>query len=148
MRWRTQGRGSEWWLRMQAVPRGILAVGKGLGRIRLEMVGPRLELLPLDHALLDEERLHRGQPVLVVARVEVTLLPHALDGMAELVDVVDALDHADEVHYQHGLLPLRVEGGLVRLALDGTEAVPAAEVVDAVHDWRMIPRGRKAVKPC
>jgi hypothetical protein len=120
---------------------GILAVGEGLGRVRLEVLGPRLELLALDHALLHEQRLHRGQPVLVVARVEVALLPHALDGMAELVDVVDALDHADEVHHEHGLFPVRVEGGLVCLALDGTEAVLAAEVVDAVHGWADDPAG-------
>ena len=127
---------------------GVLAVGQGSVRIPFEVLGPRVELVPADHPLFDHQRLDRGEPVLVVARVEIARLPHALDGVAKLVDVVDALDHADEVHHEHGFLPIRVEGRLVRLPLDGPEAVIAAEVVDAVHGAcaRMIPRGAGTVK--
>ena len=59
---------------------------------------------------------------------------HALDGVAERVHVPTALasDHAAEDHP----FPWGVEDRLVRLDLDGSEAVHAAEIVDAVHDPR------------
>src|SRR6266478_4148717 len=129
-----------------AVPARV--AGQGSIRVPLEVFRPRVELVPADHPLFDHQRLDRDEPVLVVARVEIARLPHALDGVAKLVDGVDALDHADEVHHEHGFLPIRVEGRLVRLPLDGPEAVIAAEVVDAVHGGcaRMIPRGAGTVK--
>ena len=86
--------------------------------------------------------------MLVVARAEIARLVHALDAVAELVEIVDAPDHAGQVHHEHGLFPVRVKGRLVRLPLDGAEAVHAAEIVDAVHGGcaRMIPRGGGTVK--
>src|SRR5262249_20993104 len=126
----------------------VLAVAQRPLRVHRELAGAGLQLLAADHALLHEQGRYGGEPVLVVGGIEVFRLPHALDGVAKLVDVVDALDHADQVHHQHGLPPAGWEVGLVALPLHGPEAVLAAEIGHAIHDRcaRMIPRGPRGVK--
>src|SRR6266545_2817675 len=118
---------------------GVLAVGEGSLRVPLELFRPHLELLSADHSLFHEEGGHGGKPVLEVGGVEILRLTHALDGVTELVDVVDALDEAGQVHDHHGSFPVRVERRLVPFPLHGS---------DAVHGGcaRMIPRGMEHVK--
>src|SRR5262249_8661290 len=75
---------------------------------------------------------------LVVAGVQVANGLHALDGMPELVDVVEG-PQACALDGDHHRFPLRVKGGLVRLTLYRTEAVHASEIVYAVH--QILPQG-------
>src|SRR6266536_2170079 len=126
----------------------VLALGQGHLRILLELLRPRLELFAADHSLFHKEGGDGGEPVLEVGGVEILRLAHALDGVTELVDVVDALDEADQVHDHHGFFPVRVEIRLALLPLHASEAMLAAEVVHAVHGGcaRMIPRGAEPVK--
>ncbi len=109
--------------------RGLRALGE-VGEARVE--------LALGHdPALDVEPRDAVEPLLVVRGGEVVRGAHALDGVAELVDVEDAAPAARPHHGEHGGLPRGVEHGLVLLALDASEAVHAAEIVYAVHGPRL-----------
>jgi hypothetical protein len=88
---------------------------------------------PRASAGLDEDSLERRHPAAVVAERQVLDRIHALDRVAEGVDVRPA--EADRLvdHAEDALLPVGVEDRLVPLDDDRAEAVHAAHVVDAVH---------------
>src|SRR4029077_7279876 len=87
----------------------------------------------VDDALFHEHARDTVQPVLEVARAEVVRGVHALDPVAELVNVVAAWgEHGALDGDDHGL-PAPVKWRLVLLALHRAEAVHPAEIVDAVH---------------
>jgi hypothetical protein len=58
---------------------------------------------------------------------------HPLDRVPVLVHVEDAAPHREPVERVDALLPRRVERRRVRRVPHRAEALPAAEVVDAVH---------------
>jgi hypothetical protein len=58
---------------------------------------------------------------------------HALDGVPEHRRVEPAGPERAPGDGEHARLPFAMEGGLIGLDLDGSEALRAPEVVDAVH---------------
>src|SRR6185369_14394300 len=103
----------------------------GVGPL-VELLRPRLELGGVDDTLLREQAGDAVEPVLEVARGQIVGGVHALDPVAELVDVVDGPARGSH-DGDHRRLPARVEGRLAVLALHRSEPVHAAEIVDAVH---------------
>ena len=71
--------------------------------------------------------------MLVIAGFQVMRRVHALDRVAELIDVVVAAREAGDEHPEHAFLPLAVEDRLVFFRVDGADAVHAAQIVYAVH---------------
>src|SRR3954451_402434 len=70
----------------------------------------------------------------IVAACEILHGTHALDGMAELVDIVVPAAEGGDHDAEDAAFPVVVEGRFVRLGVDGSEPVHAAEIVHAVHD--------------
>ena len=106
--------------------------GRGVGP-RGEERDPRLHLRLGHDALFHEQARDAVQPLLVVGGREIVGRAHALDGVAELVDVVEAPPRAGPHHGEHLRLPGRVEHGLLVLPLHPAEALHPTEVVDPVH---------------
>src|SRR6202042_2468741 len=73
------------------------------------------------------------RPFPVIAAAEIDVRRQRLAGKPADVDVPQAERAHGAVHRQRTAFPWRVEYRLVGLRLDGTEAVHAAHVVDAVH---------------
>lgn len=92
-----------------------------------------LQLGRIDEALLDEQAVDGGEPAFVIGRVEVCVRRHALDAVAEFVEVVEALAEGRELYGEDGPLPVGMKERLVRVVLDDAEAVHSAEIVDSVH---------------
>src|SRR5215467_14929773 len=85
------------------------------------------------HALLGQQRGDGAEPQLVIRRGQVFLWRYPLDGVAELVEVVDAAADERAVQGEHVRLPVSVEGRLVRLPLQRSEALHPADIVDPAH---------------
>ena len=111
----------------------VTAALAGACRTSAEEGHARLHLPGSDHALLGEDARDAVQPVLEVTGAEVVGGIHALDPVAELVDVVEPGGAGGAHDGHHRRLPRRMEWRLVLLALHRTEPVHAAEIVDAVH---------------
>ena len=104
----------------------------------------RLHLRRAHDALLVQDPQDAVEPSLEVGGGEVPDRRHALDRVAELVDVVEAGAAGGTHDADDRGLPPAVEGWLVRVAVHGAEAVHAAEIVDAVHagsSGGIVPRG-------
>ena len=102
-------------------------------RIVLESGRAPLQLGRVDDALFNEQAVDGGEPAFVIGRVEVFVRRHALDAVAEFVEVVEALAEGCELDREDGPLPVGMKERLARVVLDAAEAVHSAEVVDSVH---------------
>src|SRR5262249_39749061 len=80
-------------------------------------------LLLGQHALLGQQRGDGTEPQLVIGRGQVLPRRYPLDGVPELVEVVDAAADERAVEGEHVRLPVRVEGRLVGLPLQRSEAL-------------------------
>src|SRR5204863_7917340 len=102
-------------------------------RLRAQLVRPRIDLRRAEDTLLDEITLDGREPALVIAGGKILGRRHALDPVAELVDIVEALHRADTVDTADASFPGFVEDWLVLLALDPAEAVRATARVPYVR---------------
>src|SRR5262249_51629370 len=93
------------------------------------------DLLLGQHALLGQERGDGAEPQLVIRRSQVLLRRYPLDGVAELVEVVDAAADERTVEGKHVRLPVSVEGRLVGLGTppQRSEALHPPDIVDPAH---------------
>lgn len=108
-----------------------------------------LQLGRVNDALLDEQAVDGSEPAFVVGRAEVFVWGHALDAVAEFIEVVEALSESRELNRKDGPFPVGMKERLVRVVVDEAEAVHSAEVVDSVHSsafgggwWTRIPGER------
>src|SRR5215472_4445840 len=90
-------------------------------------------LLLGQHALFGQQRGDGAKPQLVIRRGEVFLWRYPLDGVAELVEVVDAAADERAVEGKHVRLPVGVEGRLVGLPPQRSEALHPPDIVDPAH---------------
>src|SRR5215469_18377297 len=102
-------------------------------RVFLHLFDSGLEFFLVDDALLAQKGLYCSKPVLIVARLQVMEPMHALDGVAKLGAVIEALGRYSALHGEHDLLPLLVEDGLIVLWRYGTRPLHATHIVYAVH---------------
>jgi NADPH:quinone reductase-like Zn-dependent oxidoreductase len=119
----------------EALPTGRVAAARGARPCeRDEAAGAPLQLLARDDAFLHQQRGEARERALVVARGHVMARLHALDGVAVLVHVEEPAPHREGVERVRAHLPGGVEGLRVVRVAHRPEPLPAAQVVDAVHD--------------
>jgi hypothetical protein len=119
------------------------APGENRSRQRELPAGALLQFFEPHPAGFDQTGRHRGDPALVIAGGEIVTRIHALDGVAELSTTAQSHDERGHGHTERPLLPRQVKYRFIRLDQDGTEAVHAAQVMDAIrasqHYWRRPP---------
>ena len=89
---------------------------------------------------LDEQFRHANQKLFIVGNAEILGWRNELFHVPRRVDVPLPPGSHCPVQRKHPRLPARMEDRFVFLLLDGTHAVHAAHVMDAVHDFA--PAGR------
>src|SRR5580765_3994285 len=113
--------------------RRVAAPGRAFRRERKQASSPALQLFARHDALLDAQRRQAGERALVIAGRQVVARLHALDRVTVLVHVENAEPHRQGVERIHADFPILVERRCVRRMTDLAEALPASQVVSAVH---------------
>src|SRR4051794_17271954 len=96
-----------------------------------KVLSPLIQFVARQEAMLEEVALGRGQPAFEIGRSQIVRRVHALDAIAERVDVKVALAPGDHRHGADLRLPGSMKERLVLLAHDWTKAVHTAHIVHA-----------------
>ena len=100
---------------------------------RKAATGALLQIAQTEHALFHAQGGQAGQGALVIARAHVMARLHALNGVAVFVHVEDAGTHRHTVEGIDAFFPFLMEHRCIGAVHHGPKALPATEVVHAVH---------------
>src|SRR5205823_5328447 len=92
---------------------------------------PPLQLFLVDDLLFEQRAGNPVEPVLVVAGAEIVGRVHALNGMAELVEVDETPAADSRLHRSNGRLPAVVKRRLVVVTFDSAKSMHATKIVDS-----------------